>query len=964
MKIKSSQISDPASALKTGTRMFLSAVALAATTSFAADYYVAPGGSNTNAGTLAQPFLTIQKAASVMAAGDTCYIRAGTYRETVSPANSGTAASHITFRAYGSETVTVSGADVMTGWSVHTGGIYKAAFTGALGDKDQVFVDGTMMNIARWPNTSLDVSRPTKAYADTGSYVTNKNADGTYTATYTDDALIQPAGFFDGAKIHFLTGPVWVAQTSTATNYVPGAVEFRLKLAGSTYVPKAGNPYFFFGLLSLLDAPGEWFIDSVANRLYLWPPQNDSPANHTVEAKRRDFGFDLSGRAYINVQGLRLFACAVNTSGASHHLALDGLDCKYVSHFSLIDTAGMWDYHMEDTGLILKGTNNVLCNSHIAFSAGNGVTVLGLSNRIDNCVIHDVDYSDLDCAAINAGKAVSFSRGHEICSNTCYNSGRGLILIRGLTVGKVHHNVLYRSMLRTTDGGAIYTFGHDGQNTEISFNRMSDNVCGGYAAAGIYLDGNSTNLIAHHNLIYNSSWALHYNPNSINIKWFNNTAVAFSYSLWGGYSNGGQAGSEVRNNLFNAAVTNYTEAAVSNNLNGNTAPLFVSTNGLDFRVQSDSPAIDAGLTLPHYTDGYSGTAPDIGAFEYGQAPWTAGSALAAAPPAGPTELAAAFTSNGVFLTWKNNTVSERPLVLDRSLDNKDFTELVFLPANSTNYTDCTVQKRFTCYYRVRVGESPDSNYQSVSVAGHDPYGTIQAESLDAQSGLNVTASDIGSCDNKDWAKYSSIDFGSGATNISLRVANGQTLTNLYLEVRLDSTNGTRVANINVLGTGGWGTWSNIVSAISISSGVHDLFLVFKGGSGVCNLDKFSFGSVSPLSAPVSQSVAATPFLHNRIRVSWDPVSAGQDGFKVERATDNQNFVEIGTASAVTNAFVDSGLPGGAIRYYRVRSYNRQGFSDYSAVVSATNPVAVGTVMTVADNSSANAPYHILCVATR
>ena len=939
-------------------------ISLAATAVVAADFYVAPSGSDTNSGTLAQPFLTIQKAANAMKAGDTCYIRAGIYRETVIPTNSGTSASPITFRPYGSETVTVSGADVVTGWSVHTGGIYKAAFTGALGDKDQVFVDGAMMNLARWPNTSLDVSRPTKAYADTGSYVTNKNADGTYTATYTDDALTQPAGFFDGAKIHFLTGPVWVAQTSTVTNYVPGAVEFRLKLAGSTYVPKAGNPYFFFGLLSLLDAPGEWFIDSAANRLYLWPPQNDSLANHTVEAKRRDFGFDLSGRAYINVQGLRLFACAVNTSGASHHLALDGLDCKYVSHFSLINTSGMWTYHMEDTGLILKGTNNVLRNAHVAFSAGNGVMVLGLSNRIENCVIHNADYSDLDCAAITTGNSTSVSVGHEICSNTCYNSGRGLILIRGLTAGKVHHNVLYRSMLRTTDGGAIYTFGHDGQNTEISFNRISDNVCGGYAAAGIYLDGNSTNLIAHHNLIYNSTWALHYNPNSINIKWFNNTAVAFTYSLWGGY--GGQAGSEVRNNLFNAAVTNYAEAAVSNNLNGNTDPLFVSTNSLDFRVQGNSPAIDAGTTLPPYTDGYNGTAPDIGAYEYGQAPWTAGSMLAAAPPAGPTDLAAAVTGSGVQLTWNGNATNVAPVVIERSLDNQVYDELVSLPVNTASYCDPTVRKGSAYYYRVRSGESPNSNYRSAAVLGHEPFGTIQAESLDAQSGLTVTSTSIGSCDNKDWAKYAGLDFGSGATGITLRVANGQTLTNLYLEVRLDSTNGTRIANINTFGTGGWGVYTNLGSAVAFVSGLHDLFFVFKGGSGVCNLDYFSFAPVAPAAQsqlpPVPQTVAATPALPGQIRVTWGSVNAGPDGFKVERAADNQNFVEIGTASAVTNAFVDSGLPNGATRYYRVRSYNRQGFSDYSAVASATSPAAVGTVMTVADNSPAIDPCRILCDA--
>ncbi|MDB6016307.1 MAG: Polysaccharide lyase, family, partial [Pedosphaera sp.] len=54
-------------------------------------FYVATNGVDTNAGTLAQPFLTISKAASVMVAGDTCFIRGGTYRETVTPASSGSA---------------------------------------------------------------------------------------------------------------------------------------------------------------------------------------------------------------------------------------------------------------------------------------------------------------------------------------------------------------------------------------------------------------------------------------------------------------------------------------------------------------------------------------------------------------------------------------------------------------------------------------------------------------------------------------------------------------------------------------------------------------------------------------------------------------------------------------------------------------------------------------------------------
>lgn len=43
-------------------------------------YYVAPNGSDANAGTKAKPFLTIQKAQNVIIPGDTVYIRGGNYR--------------------------------------------------------------------------------------------------------------------------------------------------------------------------------------------------------------------------------------------------------------------------------------------------------------------------------------------------------------------------------------------------------------------------------------------------------------------------------------------------------------------------------------------------------------------------------------------------------------------------------------------------------------------------------------------------------------------------------------------------------------------------------------------------------------------------------------------------------------------------------------------------------------------
>src|SRR5262245_48007299 len=52
---------------------------IAARSAGAADYYVATTGSDSNPGTLAQPFATLQRGHTAAAAGDTVYIRGGTY---------------------------------------------------------------------------------------------------------------------------------------------------------------------------------------------------------------------------------------------------------------------------------------------------------------------------------------------------------------------------------------------------------------------------------------------------------------------------------------------------------------------------------------------------------------------------------------------------------------------------------------------------------------------------------------------------------------------------------------------------------------------------------------------------------------------------------------------------------------------------------------------------------------------
>ena len=126
-------------------------------------YFVSPQGSDDNPGTIARPFKTIQKCAELVQPGSTCWLRQGTYRETVRPKISGTNTEPIAFSAYKKEQVTVSGTELVNDWSKDRGSIYRTAVnlpvdgysdTGFFAN--QVFVNGEMMPEARLPNLDGD----------------------------------------------------------------------------------------------------------------------------------------------------------------------------------------------------------------------------------------------------------------------------------------------------------------------------------------------------------------------------------------------------------------------------------------------------------------------------------------------------------------------------------------------------------------------------------------------------------------------------------------------------------------------------------------------------------------------------------------------------------------------------------------------------------------------------------------
>ena len=74
----------------------------------AASYYVSPSGSDAVAGSIDQPWRTVQKAADTVAPGDTVYLRKGIYRELVTVKTSGVNGAPVTFCNYPEEKAVLS----------------------------------------------------------------------------------------------------------------------------------------------------------------------------------------------------------------------------------------------------------------------------------------------------------------------------------------------------------------------------------------------------------------------------------------------------------------------------------------------------------------------------------------------------------------------------------------------------------------------------------------------------------------------------------------------------------------------------------------------------------------------------------------------------------------------------------------------------------------------------------------
>jgi hypothetical protein len=265
------------------------------------------------------------------------------------------------------------------------------------------------------------------------------------------------------------------------------------------------------GGMAALDTANEWHYDG--HKLYFKPPDGVSPNEMTIEFRQLRWVMSMTA-SHLVFRNLDFFGGLLKLSG--NYNVLDNIRVTYGSHFQFRHSVGAHnDADGGNNGVYLIGHHNLVKNSEIAYSAGNGLTMEGNNNTVENCLIHDFGYMGTVTSGVyfkgktalgaNDDPMMLMSQRSSLQHSTLFNSGRDVLEITSCWDCTFTYNHLHDSTLLTDDSGLVYADSRNLGNTEIAYNWAQGNTNPNRELSrfhlGIYLDNLTRNGIVHHNVI-------------------------------------------------------------------------------------------------------------------------------------------------------------------------------------------------------------------------------------------------------------------------------------------------------------------------------------------------------------------------------------------------------------------------------------------------------------------------------
>lgn len=520
-------------------------------------YHVAQSenASDSNDGSEASPFLTLNKAGEVAGAGDKVIVHDGTYREIFTPKNDGTASNPIIFEAAEGEKPVISALDEVAS-PVGTEGDMLVYDTGIdLGDgRNMVFYNDEALAEARHPNShtakrqrpgvelgplwptqgNIVVMGENRPWYDWGPEAEN------YAVSDTD--LDQEKDFWKGGTFVTQHGNGWVLGTAKILSSEKGRINLgnpnEETCTINWWYPTDRNDLSFGYITSTknaVDMPGEWYAEG--GKLWIIPPEGQTADTLKIKIKARQLCVDLNDRSYVQLKNISTIGGGTRMNH-SKLCVLNGGTHKYISHY--IFTLDQWCGYADDAmrygdngmpqrgevGIYLGGTSCAVINANIRWSAGSGIYTSGTYSYIENNLIEDCSYMSSYLAGILDSWAgtddVRTPRsGNLIVSNTINKVGRSMysmeIAQQGWDVAEgntpylpteVSYNDMKNGALASRDGGIVYIFGStmgsDRKHHNMHHNTISDSWSRDGFTIGIYYDNYTRMADCHDNVIFSS----------------------------------------------------------------------------------------------------------------------------------------------------------------------------------------------------------------------------------------------------------------------------------------------------------------------------------------------------------------------------------------------------------------------------------------------------------------------------
>ena len=516
-----------------------------------ADLYVSPDGNDANDGSFEHPLATVEKARDLVRtmdktgkSGVTVALKAGEYRVSTiefTAEDSGTESCSVTYCAYGDGEVILNGGVTLPRESfasvtdeavldrltadarenvlsinLFSLGITKEQYgklyaigsytTAAQYDGDwtgplycELFIDDARQTLARYPNGT--------EYLHTGTVLVEGEGD-TNSEKHMGEAKHNPApdvfqidkALSERIASWKTTEDVWMFgyfYTDWADASTPiGTVDHDELTISPRFVSMFGarkdQPYYFFNVLEELDAPGEWYLDRDNGILYFYPPEGFTESSSVELSLSTDCVIKAEAN-YLTFDGLTV----KGTRGDGVSVTGDG---NTIQNCLIKNVAGY--------ALLVTGSDNLVTDNEITRTGRGGVVLDGgdretlrhANNHAENNLVHD--WSEI---YETYQPAFTLNGVGNVCAhNEIYNSPHEAISYSG-NDHVIEYNLIHDVNLKTDDGGAIYSGRRwDWYGTVIRYNLIYDLGADGHQPVGIYIDDALAGQTVYGNLIVNA----------------------------------------------------------------------------------------------------------------------------------------------------------------------------------------------------------------------------------------------------------------------------------------------------------------------------------------------------------------------------------------------------------------------------------------------------------------------------